>query len=383
MTINLEKLTRFLQSLVQLNTEAGDEKPVIERVAAEMRRLRFDTVYIDSTGNAVGIIQGAQSGPTLLFDGHCDTVGIAPGAPWQHNPFAAEIKNGRMYGRGTSDMKGAVAAMVHAAAAVDRTRLAGRVVISASVMEEVMEGLALRTVMDKEQPDFVVIGESTDLNLAHGGRGRAEIHLESIGIPTHSSAPHLGKNAVHLMLPAIQAIENMPLPNDPLLGSAVLALTDIISEPYPGHSVTPSRCRVTYDRRLVAGESPQSVVEAIQALPGMENINVSMGQGKYTAYTGATLSASKFFPAWKLPPDHALVQAALNGLRAANLEPELRAYQFCTNAAYSAGAANAPTVGFGPATESRAHMVDEYIELKELESAARGYLGIIKSVLKP
>lgn len=382
MAINVDALTRFLQSLVQVQTLAGQEQPVIDLVATEMRRLQYDQVYTDANGSLIGLIQGAKPGPTLLLDAHCDTVGVAPGVPWQHDPFGAAIVGERMYGRGTSDMKGALAAMTYAAAAADKSRLAGRIVISASVMEEVMEGAALKTVMDETQPDFVVIGESTRLNLNRGGRGRAEIHLEAIGRPAHSSTPHLGINAVHLMLKAVQAIEAMPLSSDPLLGDAIMALTDIISDPYPGYSVIPSRCRATYDRRLLAGEAREDVVQAIQALPGLEKINVTLAQGEHTAYTGATLSGPKFFPAWKLPANHAFVQAALSGLRSAGLDPQLGAYQFCTNAAYSAGQANVPTIGFGPSTEEQAHITDEYIELAQLQAAAQGYLGIIESVLR-
>jgi acetylornithine deacetylase/succinyl-diaminopimelate desuccinylase-like protein len=183
------------------------------------------------------------------------------------------------------------------------------------------------------------------------------------------------------MLGAVQAIETMPLPSDPLLGDAIMALTDIISDPYPGYSVIPSRCRVTYDRRLLAGETMDSVVQAIQDLPALEKVNVTVAQGEHTTYTGAALSGPKFFPAWKLPADHSFVQAALAGLRSAGLDPQLSAYRFCTNAAYSAGQANVPTIGFGPSTEEQAHVVDEYIELAQLQAAARGYLGIIERVL--
>lgn len=382
MSIDTNALTKLVQSLVQVQTLSGDEKPAIDIVAAEMNRLGYDQIFTDANGSLIGIIEGQQGGPTLLFDAHCDTVGIAPGVPWQHDPFGAKIESNRMYGRGTSDMKGALAAMIHAAAAVDRSKLAGRVVISASVMEEVMEGAALKTVMEQVPADFVVIGESTDLNLSHGGRGRAEIHLEATGQPTHSSTPHLGVNAVHLMLAAVQAIEALPLPSDPLLGSALLALTDIISDPYPAYSVTPSRCRVTYDRRLMAGETIESVLTPIQQLPEMERITAVVAQGEHTSYTGSTLQGLKFFPAWKLSPDDSFVQTALTGLQTAGLEPQLRAYQFCTNAAYSAGQANVPTIGFGPSPEGYAHMVDEYIELEQLNAAAKGYQGIIESVLK-
>ena len=96
-------------------------------------------------------------------------------------------------GRGTSDMKGALAGMMVAATSIDKSELHGTVAVSASVMEEVMEGIALKAIMEIVQPDYVVIGESTNLNLNHGGRGRAEIHLEAIGQPAHSSTPHLGR----------------------------------------------------------------------------------------------------------------------------------------------------------------------------------------------
>jgi putative selenium metabolism hydrolase len=373
MPINFDSLTKFLQLLIQQKSLAGEEKTVIDLAAAEMQRLGFDRVEIDDNGSVFGLIEGGQPGPTLLFDAHCDTVGVAPGVPWAHPPFGAEIVDGRMYGRGTSDMKGAAAAMIYAAAAADRANLAGRVVISISVLEEVLEGVALKSVMDITRPDFVVIGESTDLNLAHGGRGRAEIHLEAIGQPAHSSSPQLGINAVHKMIPAIQAIEQITLPVDPLLGPAIMALTDIISDPYPGYSVIPSRCRVTYDRRLLPGETSQSVLAEVKSLPGLADINVTIAEGRHTAYTGAVLQSPKFFPAWKLEAGHPLVQAGLRGLRAAGLEPQLSAYRFCTNAAYSAGIAGVPTIGFGPSPEARAHIVDEYIELADLYTAGRKY----------
>ena len=377
---NKSALVQFLQSIVQIPSLAGGEGEVVQRVAAEMRALGYDRVAIDEQGNLIGVIQGAQPGPTLLFDAHCDTVGVAPGVPWQMDPYSGVVDNGRLHGRGSSDMKGALAAMVYAAAGMERDQLAGSVVVSISVMEEVIEGVALAAVMAATQPDFVVIGESTDLDLNHGGRGRAEIHLETIGRPSHSSAPHLGVNAVHLMLPAIQAIDRVPLASDPLLGEAIMALTDIISEPYPAYSVTPSRCRVTYDRRLLLDETAAGVLADLRALPELEAVNVQIAQGEHTTYTGALLTGLKFFPAWKLAADHPFVQTALAGLRAAGLEPGLGAYRFCTNAAYSAGVAAVPTVGFGPSTEGQAHVIDEYLELEQLFAARRGYRGIIEAV---
>ncbi|MGC8781886.1 MAG: M20/M25/M40 family metallo-hydrolase, partial [Anaerolineae bacterium] len=208
----------FARALIRCPSRHGEEEAIVSLILDQMRALGFDRAWRDENGSAVGVIETGRPGPTLLLDGHCDTVGIAPGAPWTHDPFGGEVEDGFIYGRGAADMKGALAAMIHAAASVDRTRLRGRVAVSATVMEENLEGAALQTVMEALQPDYVVIGEATDLNLNRGGRGRAEIHLETIGRPAHSSTPHLGRNAVLDMLRVIAGIERLPPASDPLLG---------------------------------------------------------------------------------------------------------------------------------------------------------------------
>lgn len=382
--MDIEHLIEFTQALVRLPSFSGEEAGVAQRVAAEMQSLAFDQVYTDENGSVIGIIEGAQPGKTILLDAHTDTVGISPGVPWQYEPFGAKIVDDALYGRGAADMKGALAAMIHAAAALDRSQLRGRVIISASTLEEVLEGIALQPIVERYQPDFVIIGEPSDLNLVHGGRGRAEVHLTTVGRPTHSSSPQLGRNAVLDMMRVIAAIEALPLPTHPLMGPAIFALTDIISDPYPGHSVIPSICKATYDRRLLPGEQAETLLAAITNHPDIQDIELraEIGVGTYAAYTGAHLVAEKFFPAWQLPPDDWFVQRALAGLHTTGLQPELRAYRFCTNAAYTAGKAGIPTVGFGPAKESDAHMINERLHLADLLTAARGYAAIIAATLQ-
>ncbi len=106
-----------------------------------------------------------------------------------------------------------------------------------------------------------------------------------------------------------------------------------------------------------------------------------IAEGEYPTYKGSILRGPKFFPAWEFAEDHPFVQDALSGLRSAGLTPKLGAYRFCTNAAYSAGVAKVPTVGFGPATEGDAHVVDEQVTIAALQTAVRGYQGIIMATL--
>ena len=382
--MNRQRLVEFTQALVRLPSLSGEEQQVAARVEAEMRALAYDSVTVDANGSVIGVIQGAQPGPTLLLDAHTDTVTISPGAPWQHDPFGAEIDGDALYGRGAADMKGALAAMVHAAAALDRTQLRGRVVVSASTLEEVMEGVALQAVMAAYPPDMVIIGEATNLNLVHGGRGRAELHLTTTGKPSHSSAPHLGRNAVLDMVRVIDAVGTLQLGEHPLMGPAILALTDIISQPWPGNSVIPSICKVTYDRRVLPGETAEGVINEITSLPGVQGLplEVRIGETGYSAFTGVALSTHKFFPAWLLDADDAIVTRAQAALAQAGQAPALSAYRFCTNAAYSAGVAGVPTIGYGPAGETDAHVIDERLRLEDLFAAAVGYGALMTGLLE-
>ncbi len=378
MSLNHDSLTAFAQSLIRARSLSGDEKQALNILSSEMTRLGFDQIWIDEIGSLVGMVEGAQPGPTLLLDGHCDTVD-AHAADWHHDPWSGLVEHGRLYGRGAADMKGSLAAMVHAVGNLNRGELRGRVAVCASVSEEVAEGGALKSVIEAIRPDFIIIGESTGLNLNRGGRGRAEIQVTTFGRSAHSSSPEAGRCAVTDMQRVIQAIAGRQPFVDPVLGPGSIVLTDIISAPYPGHSVVPYRCRVTYDRRLLLEDSKDTLLNSLQSLPGLEDIKyqAALAPLEERTYTGKILQGEKYFPAWLLPEDHSFVQAALLGLQSAGLNPRIGAYRFCTNAAYSAGVAGIPTIGFGIGREEDAHIVDESIAVADLLTAARGYQGII------
>jgi putative selenium metabolism hydrolase len=380
-----QALIDFTRALVRLRSVLGDESKMAEHVSREMRRLLFDHVEIDEVGNVVGIIRGLGDGPTLLLDAHMDTVDVVPEEAWTRDPFGAELVNDRIYGRGASDMKGALAAMVHAAASLERAELGGSVIVSASVGEESVEGAALANVMAHHAPDYVVIGEASGLNLVRAGRGRAEFVIETAGRPAHASHPEQGINAVHRMAAVIAEIEKIPMAEDPFVGRGVMCLTDIVSVPYPAQSVVPSGCRATYERRLLPGEVREDVeaqlVDACTRAQAGETA-VELATTDYRTYTGVRWVEPKWFPPWELAADHELVRRALRGLQDAGLDAALGAYQFCTNGAHSAGVAGVPTIGFGPSTEQHAHVVDEFLEVDQLLKARAGYAGIIGSLLR-
>ena len=114
------------------------------------------------------------------------------------------------------------------------------------------------------RPDIVVIGEASGCNVKIGQRGRAEIVVETFGVPAHSANPEKGVNAVYAMCRVVEAIRALPTSEHPVLGKGILELTDIKSSPYPGSSVVPAYCRATYDRRLLVGETPESVLAPLR-----------------------------------------------------------------------------------------------------------------------
>jgi len=191
------------------------------------------------------------------------------------------------------------------------------------------------------------------------------------------------------MAELIAAIRRLAMSSHPVLGQGILELTDIKSSPYPGASVVPDYCRATYDRRLLVGETKESVLlplvkllEQAKAEDPQLAAQVGFASGAEKCYTGAAIAGERFFPGWLYDEQDEFVQAALAGLRAAGLNPEITQYSFCTNGSHYAGEAGIKTIGFGPSRENLAHTIDEYIEVEQLLQAAAGYYGILKSVLQ-
>lgn len=390
-----ENLIDFCQRLVQIQSLSGEEEGVAKTIAAEMKELGYDDVWIDKYGNVVGKILGTgktENGvppKSVLFDGHIDTVPVSDTSQWKQKPFGGELIDGKIYGRGTSDMKGAVAAMVYAGGILAQSadRPAGDVFVSGTVHEEIFEGIAFDSVLNDTKPDVVIIGEATELKLNIGQRGRAEIAIHSYGKSAHSANPQVGINAVTKMYSIIKGIEGMEPTEHPVLGKGIAVITDIISTPYPGASVVPNLCRITIDRRLLVGETQESVLAPIQAVIDQAkeqdpelSASVEFVKGEADCYTGEKMQGLRYFPGWLLDRNSETVTKAEQGLKDAGLDVVISTYSFCTNGSQSAGVKGIDTLGFGPSRENLAHSVDEYIEVSQLEGALKGYVAIARAL---
>lgn len=377
------------RKMLRRKSESGRENGMIDLLKEVFFDPAFNDFTIDKYGSIVGHIKGGKTGKKLLLDGHIDTV-PADEAQWSRRPYGGETEGGRIFGRGASDMKGAVSAMICAAKAyaADHPGFAGDIYLSGVVQEECFEGVASREISKRIAPDYVIVGEATGLNLNIGQRGRAEIEVETLGKSAHSANPKAGINAVKRMMDLLREVDGLRPPHHDMLGDGILELTDILSDPYPGKSVVPSRCKVTFDRRLLAGETRTSVLapvkECIRRLESLDprfRASAGYAYGRETCYTGEGIEGERFFPAWVASPREEYVQKALTGLRNRGIGSELSHYSFCTNGSHYAGEAGIKTMGFGPSRENLAHTVDEYIEAGQLFQAVEGYYAIIKSLL--
>ena len=244
-----EAIISCCQELIRCQSYSGEEANVAACLTTALKKLGFTEVTTDKYGNVIGHIKGKRPGKKILFDGHIDTVAVTDISKWNYDPFAAVVNDGKIYGRGASDMKGAVSAMISAAAyfAQDAADdFAGDIYFAGVVFEECFEGVASRSISSIVKPDYVVIGEASELNLKRGQRGRAEIVMETYGKSAHSANPNEGINAVYKMTKLIERINKLQPTVQPILGAGILELTDIKSSPYPGASVVPEKCRVTH-----------------------------------------------------------------------------------------------------------------------------------------
>jgi putative selenium metabolism hydrolase len=379
----VDAITDLALRLVAAKSMSCDEGSAAAVLTNELAELGFST-ETDEYGDVIGTLEFGP-GPTILFDAHLDTVPASDSDRWVHDP-GGELADGRLFGRGAVDTKGPMAACVHGLAALRGHHSAGRVVVAGTVAEELVEGPVLQRVAQRIQPDAVVICEPSGGRLMIGQRGRAEITIEVLGQSCHSAYPEAGRNAVEAMADLIRALQQVELPAHPVLGPAILVLTDIMSRPYPSLSVVPDLCRATFDRRTLPGETVHDVLfpirtlaEEISAVHGVR-AEVSIAVDDLTTYTGATLHAPNFAPAWITPSDTLLVSAALDSLRSAGQLAEIAHFAFCTNGSGSAGTLGIPTLGFGPGQEDAAHTTDESISVVELAAGSRGYTAIAQAL---
>ncbi len=381
-----DDMIRFLQRLVQTPSHSTQEGDVARLVEAELRAVGVEDVFVDRAGNVVARI-GSGSGPTLLYDAHMDTV-LATAHDWPHDPYAGFIEEGKLYGLGACDMKATIAAMVYAAKRLleSGAALHGTLVLAFVVQEEPCEGFALKVLVEEEgiRPNWVLLGEPSDLQIKRGHRGRVMFKVTVPGKSSHASSPDLGENAITAAARLLFGIDLlMPtLPTDPFLGPGTIAVTHIESQS-PSLNAIPNSCTFYIDRRLTLGETPTRAQAQIEGVVQREGLRASIDVLEYAAqsYSGYVFKTREAFNAWALEEDHMLIQALSAAARSVNgTPPPVGRWSFSTDGVYSMGEAHIPTVGFGPGKPEFAHTIHEHVDLDDVAAVVPVY-GLLATML--
>lgn len=377
-----EPMSRFLRDMIAIPGESAQEEAVIRRIQAEMQDAGFDEVRIDAMGNLIGRI---GEGPRILaFDAHVDTVGVGNLKNWSVDPHEGSEDAHTITGRGASDQRGGMAAMVTAGRIIRELGLADgfTLLFVGSVQEEDCDGLCWQYLIEREgiRPGLVVITEPTSCRVYRGQRGRMEIRVETEGVSCHGSAPERGINAIYRMAPILAALEalNPRLADHAFLGRGSLTVSEIFSGS-PSRCAVADSCAISIDRRLTFGETPEGALAQIRALPEVvaSGARVSLYPYDRPSWTGLVYPTEAFFPTWLIPEEHPACSAMRRAHRDLfGREAEVGKWTFSTNGVSIMGRYGIPCIGFGPGHEDQAHAPDEKTWKDELVTAAALYAAL-------
>jgi succinyl-diaminopimelate desuccinylase len=324
---------------------------------------------------------GAGDGPLLCFNAHLDVVPTGDEQAWSHPPFAAEIANDRVYGRGAGDDKASVTAQVMGAIALARSGvpLRGQLVVTEVADEETSGAGALHLIAAAGlRPDGVIVGEQTLNRVAVGEKGSAGVDIVVTGRTAHGALPWEGANAIEGMARVIVALGHELQPrlaqrtHQYFLPSS--ASVNMISGGVKSN-VVPDRCAIFIDRRLIPGEDPTETTAEIRAIAeeAVSDISgIAVEVTPISENTRATMS----------DPHGGLARAMLAANGYLGLSTELTGFSMASDGRHFA-AAGIPTLIYGPGDPRLAHVPDEWVGIDEVLEATRAYALAALAILGP
>ncbi len=373
------ELIEFAQELIKIKSYSGDEQEIIKHINEKMNQLDYDEVIIDAMGNIVGRIGNGKT--IIMFDSHIDTVEVNDVSKWTHDPFGGHIKDGRLHGRGSVDMKSAAAASIYAGAVAKKMGLHmdKTIYVSCTVLEEDCDGENLKHLFNecRIHPDYMIICEPSGNKLVTGHKGKAQVAIKTHGISAHGSAPEKGLNAIYEMSQIIQRIEKTSESLIKAEGGNGTLVASKISSVSASLNAVPFECEIYLDRRLVLGETKKTVKKEMDAIIKGKKASWEIGILNRKSWTGMDVIYHPFHLPWQIDLDHVLSKACFKAFNAAfGSDPELDYWDFSTNAVTTT-AMGIPTIGFGPGEYKLAHMVNENCEVNQIVDACQFYTAVI------
>ena len=350
----------------------GDVRECAQLIAADLEGRGLPAEIIEEkTGvaNVVSRLEGRGNGKTLIWNGHFDVV--PPGEDWQEDPFSGEYRDGYLYGRGTSDMKSGLAAMMIALGALKKSGapFQGRIVLQAVGDEET--GSENGTVVMIRNnigagAAFAIVGEPTDLAVSIGNRGLRWIEVLVKGRASHAGRPHLGANAIQAASRMIQELHRLPLErHHPLFEIPHPSLSVTLIAGGAKINIIPSRCSFSIDRRMVPGETTESVLGEIKEI---------VGKNKEEGISAEVRVIHSGWDPYAIDPELPAVRGLCQTVEEiSGRPPRIKGKAGCTDASHLFHRAGIPSVCLGPGLEDMAHAANERVSLEKVIQAAKIY----------
>ena len=391
----LPDVISFLQDLVRIPSVNGrqSEAEVAQRVALEARRLGLQvslpasicTLSANSPDRPNVLVEWGTGSAGFVLVGHLDTVSEGSPAAWVHPPFAAQIENGQMFGRGTADNKAGIAcglytlAMLRDEQALDPRQV--RLMLAGVVDEEsgASSKLGMRYLLDQgllQSARGAIYTYASDI-VCVGHRGLLRFVLRAAGQAVHSGSPQWnrglgGVNAVTGLSELLIRLEKLrlPAPSHPAFKGLSCKLTPgTIFRGGEFESMVPAAAEAMVDVRLMPNQPAEDVISAVQAIIQLVE--------QHRPGLKITLEVKNNLPGVALPVDHPLVQTAQRWTKAVTGRKWRAEGAGPANEGYMLIQTGIPTlVGFGP-TGGNAHAPDEWVEIESLVSTMAMYAGII------
>lgn len=378
-----EEIVETLRALIRIPSITGDEARIGGHVAELCRAMGLEVEIVEAEPgrpNVVARWDSGRPGPHLLLNDHLDMVPPGPLEYWTHPPFAAEVSDGRVYGRGAIDTKSGVTTILMAVKAARETGLAirGRLTLIFSCDEEVggalgMQHLGRNGYLDA---DMAVVAEPTTMGVEIGTKGRLNLEITTRGIATHGARPWLGHNAIEDMVEVILELRELERElkerTHPLLGHATLNVGRIDGGTVP--NMVPNKCVLGLDRRVLPTEDPDQAEAEIRAI--LDRI-----EARRPGFD-ATLERHVWWPGYAVDANEPIVRAACEAVeKVVGSPPEVRGKDAGTDASWINVLGGIPVVMFSPGDGMTAMNADENVGVDDLVTATKVIGQIVSDVL--
>ena len=364
-------LTQELVRVPSFSSDAEGLSAIAHVISEEMKKAGLSVELMEAEKgltNVIGKYRGSDTAPWILFNGHTDVVPVPSEKDWVSPPFSAEIKDGRIYGRGACDMKGGLAAMLTVPKIIFSLfpEYKGNLILAATVDEEIGGFNGMKYVVEQGiKANMGIVCEPTDLKIVNVCKGLLWLKLRTRGISAHGGMPKQGVNAIHKMSIIIDALENYDFPQTPheILGKPSVNIGKIRGGSRP--NVVPDFCEAEIDIRYLPGQIYQQIIDELNGL--ISDLR------KQDPQIDAEVKLVRYRSPVEISIEETVVKTVGEALRRIlGREPEFRGMISAADSEYLVNA-GIPSIMFGPGSDHLAHATNEWIAIDDILTAVKVY----------